>query len=178
MSDGIHGSPPARRASPVRVLLLCGGRSDEHQVSLESARSVLGALADDVAAPGAGGLAVTPLVISREGQAVPLPESRRLLGPAAPPQDAGVDALPSGLVAGGDAGSAGEPTTAERQERAADLVSTHSLSATVVRAMADGGYDVVFPLLHGPYGEDGSIQGLLKVLGMPFVGTDVLGSAV
>ena len=39
-------------------------------------------------------------------------------------------------------------------------------------------FDVVWPLLHGPYGEDGSVQGLLKVMGLPFVGSDVLGSAV
>ncbi len=39
-------------------------------------------------------------------------------------------------------------------------------------------FDVVLPLLHGPFGEDGSVQGLLKIMGLPFVGSDVLGSAV
>ena len=38
--------------------------------------------------------------------------------------------------------------------------------------------DVIFPVLHGPYGEDGTIQGLLKLAGVPFVGSGVLGSAV
>ena len=40
------------------------------------------------------------------------------------------------------------------------------------------GFDVVFPLLHGPNGEDGSLQGMLKLMALPFVGSDVLGSAV
>lgn len=38
--------------------------------------------------------------------------------------------------------------------------------------------DVIFPVLHGPYGEDGSIQGLLKLTGIPFIGSDILGSAI
>jgi len=46
------------------------------------------------------------------------------------------------------------------------------------RAAAAEGYDAVFPLLHGPMGEDGTIQGLLTLAGIPFVGSGVLGSAV
>ena len=143
----------------MRVLLLCGGRSDEHQVSLESARSVLQALAAGGAADGAGHdpsrLDVTPLVITREGAAVSSLESRALLS----------------LGAGATQAQAG--SLARLDTPAAD-----SLTEAVMSALTDGGFDVVFPLLHGPYGEDGSIQGLLKVMGLPFVGTDVLGSAI
>ncbi|MCV5480229.1 D-alanine--D-alanine ligase A, partial [Escherichia coli] len=46
------------------------------------------------------------------------------------------------------------------------------------RAASAEGYDAVFPLLHGPMGEDGTIQGLLTLAGIPFVGSGVLGSAV
>ena len=116
-----------------RVLLLCGGRSDEHEVSLASARSVL-------VAAGAR-FAVTPLVIARDG---------RLLPPSASAQS---------LASGNSAGLVAELVGGlERLEPAA--------------------FDVVLPLLHGPFGEDGSVQGLLKIMGLPFVGSDVLGSAV
>lgn len=112
-----------------RVLLLCGGRSDEHEVSLASARSVLGAGAT---------FDIAPLVIDRQGKLLPVEASRRALG---------------GELA--DSSSAGG---LERLEKDA--------------------FDVVLPLLHGPFGEDGSVQGLLKIMGLPFVGSDVLGSAV
>lgn len=127
-----------------RVLLLCGGRSEEHEVSLASARSVLEAV------DGSETLEVVPLVIGRDGGVLGLEASTRLLGTAPPP-------LPEeGPVPAGDG-------RAQLAESLAD---------------AGGGFDVVFPLLHGPYGEDGSVQGLLKVMGLPFVGSDVLGSAV
>jgi len=114
-----------------RVLLLCGGRSDEHEVSLASARSVL-------AAAGRA-FEVTPLVIARDGRLLSAEGSARVLRGS----KSGVAARAGGL---------------ERLEPAA--------------------FDVVLPLLHGPYGEDGSVQGLLKIMGLPFVGSDVLGSAV
>ena len=57
-----------------------------------------------------------------------------------------------------------------------------SESAELVRldaaAPSLGSIDVVFPLLHGPYGEDGTVQGLLELAGLPYVGAGVLGSAV
>ncbi len=114
-----------------RVLLLCGGRSDEHDVSLASARSVL-------AASGAR-LELTPLVIARDGQLLSATASSKVLKSG--------DKLPT-VQSGG----------LERLEPAS--------------------FDVVLPLLHGPFGEDGSVQGLLKIMGLPFVGSDVLGSAV
>ena len=118
--------------SRLRVLLLCGGRSDEHDVSLASARSVVAAAGDR--------LELTPLVIARDGHLLSRGASVRVLESG---QSDHVSARNGGL-------ERLEPTT----------------------------FDVVFPLLHGPFGEDGSVQGLLKIMGLPFVGSDVLGSAV
>jgi D-alanine-D-alanine ligase len=126
-----------------RVLLLCGGRSEEHEVSLASARSVL--------ETAGAGFAVTPLVIGRDGRLLPEETSRRALCNSRAPA----------LAAGA------ETPTGAPKARALEL-----------NALDPAAFDVVFPLLHGPFGEDGSVQGLLKLLGLPFVGSDVLGSAV
>jgi D-alanine-D-alanine ligase len=116
----------------IRVLLLAGGQSEEHEVSINSARSVLQALPADR-------FEVTSIVISREGRWLPAPDSAR--------------ALERGSAATGG-----------------ELVLHQAASAEA--------FDVVFPILHGPNGEDGTIQGMLKLAGIPFVGSSVLGSAV
>lgn len=138
----------------VKVLLLCGGMSAEHDVSLASARSVL-----DAGAP----FEITPLVIGRDGALLAASESRQLLG------------LPP---AGG--GPTLEPLAPEQQEQAPplgnELEPARDGALTLARAVA--GADVVFPLLHGPFGEDGRVQGLLDMLGLPYVGAGVFGSAV
>lgn len=121
-----------------RVLLLCGGRSAEHAVSLSSARSVLAASAD---------LHVTPLVIAENGQLLSASASQAAL------------ALKEG-------------------ESSAALADTAAAAGGVGLAAIPSGFDVVFPLLHGPFGEDGRVQGLLDVIGLPYVGSGVLGSAV
>ena len=115
-----------------RVLVLAGGQSGEHEVSINSAKSVLQALPKDK-------FDVTPIVISREGRWLPAPDSVRALER-------------------GSAPSGGE------------LVLHQAATAE--------GYDVVFPILHGPNGEDGTVQGMLKLAGIPCVGSSVLGSAV
>lgn len=107
-------------------------------MSLASARSILDAAADS--------LAITPLVLSRDGKVLSAPASMAALGMNGSP------ALPDGAPA--------------RQ------------LAEGLSRLGEDGFDVVFPLLHGPFGEDGSVQGLLKVMGLPFIGSDVLGSAV
>jgi D-alanine-D-alanine ligase len=116
----------------IRVLLLAGGQSEEHEVSINSARSVLQALPEDR-------FEVTSIVISREGRWLPAPDSARALER-------------------GSAASGGE------------LVLHQAASAEA--------FDVVFPILHGPNGEDGTVQGMLKLAGIPFVGSGVLGSAL
>lgn len=122
-----------------RVLLICGGRSAEHEVSLASARAVLAAAPD---------LDITALVIAPDGSLLsPSASSAALLA------DRG--STPVGAFADTEGGSA--PTTLAALPRSCD---------------------VVFPLLHGPFGEDGRVQGLLDVIGLPYVGSGVLGSAV
>ena len=113
----------------VRVAVLLGGRSSEHEVSLASARSVLDALDPERYD------AVT-VEIGRDG--------RWELG------------------TGETDGSVAETLP----------VPTAKVPATL------GEVDVVFPVLHGPFGEDGTVQGLLELAGVPYVGAGVLGSAL
>ena len=115
-----------------RVLLLCGGQSQEHDVSLSSARSVMSASGDQ--------FDITPLVISKTGQLLNNNQSQNIL----------------------------------QNNNASPALTTNS----GLQNIDQQAFDVVFPLLHGPYGEDGSVQGMLKLMGLPFVGSDVLGSAV
>jgi D-alanine-D-alanine ligase len=123
----------SRRPDHPRVLLLCGGRSAEHDVSLASARSLL--------RETAGRVDWRPQVIDRDGTWLSAGASRRRLeGEAATPDDAG---------------------------------AVRALDPAVLAEV-----DVVFPLLHGPYGEDGRVQGALDVLGVRYVGSGVHGSAV
>lgn len=63
---------------------------------------------------------------------------------------------------------------AERGHR----VVRHEVDGFLAESLRTGGYDVVFPVVHGAVGEDGALQGLLEVLGLPYVGSDVLGSAL
>lgn len=129
------GAEPTRR---VRLALLFGGRSPEHDVSLTSARSVHQAL--DPAR-----FEVVPLAIGRDGRWLPSAAARALL-------------------------TQGSSTTEELAATAGgDLVPAPNLGAVV---------DVVFPLLHGPFGEDGTVQGLLELLNIPYVGAGVAASAV
>ncbi|HEX7003383.1 MAG TPA: D-alanine--D-alanine ligase family protein, partial [Trueperaceae bacterium] len=122
--------------SKPRVLLLCGGESGEHEVSLSSARSVIAAVGER--------FAITPLVIDKAGRLLPPDSSLEALG--AGRAEAGAGSLRLGQLANGNGRS--------------------------------DSFDVVFPLLHGPNGEDGTVQGLLELLDLPYVGSGVLGSAV
>ncbi len=140
------------RESRLRVGVLFGGRSCEHEVSVRSARSVLSAMDRERYEP-------VPVGVSRSGR-------WRLVDEAALPRLAAVEdrdgsEVPLPPPAGGAplAVSAGN----RRLEAAAP-----SLAAL----------DVVFPLIHGPLGEDGTVQGLLELAGIPYVGCGVLGSAV
>ncbi len=129
-------------------------------MSLASARSVLEAVS------GCSTLDVLPLVIGRDGATLSLPESAARLGLA-------VNHSRPGLAAAGAREPTTQPDTEVRLQR---LARNDGLGGSL--ALEGDAFDVVFPLLHGPFGEDGSVQGLLKVMGLPFVGSDVLGSAV
>jgi D-alanine--D-alanine ligase len=137
----------------IRVLLLFGGRSAEHDVSRVSAVSVARALDPER-------YEVVPVAITKEGRWLLAGEARRQL-------DGGRDALPTAFrVEGTPVAEVPAPGTRE-----------------LVPIDASGGleptsFDVVLPLLHGPYGEDGTVQGLFELAGVPYVGSGVTGSAV
>lgn len=140
---------PDRR---LRLLLLFGGQSAEHDVSRVSAVAVASALDPDR-------YDVVPVAITREGRWLLADRARAALESGQFPEAFEVDGAPVRL--------------AERRA---------GLGSSVVRLESGGNplgaVDVAFPLLHGPYGEDGTIQGLLELAGLPYVGSGVLGSAV
>jgi D-alanine-D-alanine ligase len=136
----------------VRVAVVFGGRSTEHAISCVSAGSVLAALDPAV-------YEVVPVGITPKGAWVITsgdPETLRITGRVLPTVETG-----TAVVLPGDP-TAGGLVVVEPGEGARVL----------------HGVDVVFPVLHGPYGEDGTIQGLLEMAGVPYVGSGVLGSAV
>jgi D-alanine--D-alanine ligase len=141
-------NPPRRR---VRVLLLFGGRSAEHDVSRVTAVAVAKAL--DPARYD-----VLPVAITTDGRWLFAHQARRMI-------EQGPEALPAAL-----------PVEGEPVSDLGDLVARGEHGEVEVRSALDA--DVVFPLLHGPYGEDGTVQGLLELAGLPYVGSGVVGSAV
>jgi D-alanine-D-alanine ligase len=128
----------------MRVGILFGGRSGEHEVSLVSAASVMKALDQEK-------YEVVPIGITKDG--------RWLAGTAAQKM------LPEILRSGERVMPSADPTVAA-------LVALNATDSHSVQL------DVVFPVLHGTYGEDGTVQGLLDLAGVPYVGSGVLGSAV
>jgi len=154
----------------IRLALIFGGQSAEHEVSLASARSAMGAV--DPAR-----YEVLPIAITGAGEWLLGAPAAGLLD-AAPTTD-GV--TPSGQGQG--QGDAVEPSGLSES-----MVLSESMAVTatqVARALSPTGprpagapIDVVFPLLHGPHGEDGTVQGLLELAGVPYVGAGVAASAV
>jgi D-alanine-D-alanine ligase len=143
-------------AKKLRVGILFGGRSGEHEVSLLSAASILQAI-------DRSKFDVTPIGITKEGRWLAAGDAQ-------------------GLLAGG-------PGDAGRRLRAGDPASTPgarllhegmpTLMAPVPGPQGPEGraLDVVFPVLHGTFGEDGTIQGLFELAGIAYAGSGVLGSA-
>ena len=132
----------------IRVGVVFGGRSAEHEVSLASATSVMNALDRNK-------YEVIPIGISHEGRWLSSGEALRLLKERVDIRDQPEhilvpDPRKQGLVPLQNSGTA---------------VTSHAV-------------DVVFPVIHGPYGEDGTIQGLFELADIPYVGAGVLGSAV
>ncbi|MBV9412012.1 MAG: D-alanine--D-alanine ligase [Acidimicrobiia bacterium] len=121
----------------VRLVVLFGGRSAEHEVSCTTAVNVLQAL-------DPSRYDVVPVGITHEGRWVLAEEAAKVLATGGPA------ALPSALVAEGPA----------------------------VEPLETVAQTVVLPLLHGPFGEDGTVQGLLELADVPYVGSGVLGSAM
>ena len=136
----------------VRLVVLFGGRSAEHDVSCVSARHV-------VAAANPKKYVVEPVGITREGRWVRAEEAIEALG-------TGPDALPDRLSA---VGPEVEPLPA---------LTTGSELRGAGRGSDPGGPTVVLPILHGPMGEDGTVQGLLELARVPYAGAGVLASAL
>jgi D-alanine-D-alanine ligase len=129
----------------LRVAVLFGGKSGEHEVSLASARSVMAAM-------DKSRYDVLPVGITKSGRWLTSGDPLAMLAAGG---DAAPDPDQDALVASGRR----------------DLVpGMHKARFPVV--------DVVFPVLHGTYGEDGTIQGLLELADLPYVGSGVLGSAL
>jgi D-alanine-D-alanine ligase len=133
----------------INVGILFGGKSAEHEVSLQSAKNVFDAIDREKYNP-------IPIGIDKYGRWLLNDESRFLL-------------------------NADDPKRI-RLNQSSDLVALIPQSGGLISNLTtfkqDKALDVIFPILHGPFGEDGTVQGLLKLADLPFVGAGVLGSSV
>jgi D-alanine-D-alanine ligase len=136
-------------AKKLRVGILFGGKSGEHEVSLRSAASILQAIDRTK-------YEVVPVGIAKNGKWLGGSDADALLGGGAMPQ-----------VAVGKA----KKSAAKKSAASTDLTLQASAATTA-------GLDVIFPVLHGTFGEDGTIQGMLELADIAYVGAGVLGSAV
>lgn len=137
--------------SKLRVAVLFGGRSAEHEISLLSARFVVEMLDRDRFEPILIG-------IDKSGRWL-LQEEALLLGATRDPRLAKLNQTAPDVALAAHPGTSGD----------ASLTIGNAEQRSI---------DVVFPVLHGPMGEDGSVQGLLELAGVPYVGSGVLGSSV
>ena len=149
-------SSPSSASRPTgrkpRVAVVFGGRSGEHTISCATAAGVLSAIDRDR-------YEVLPIGITLSGQWVLVDDPAALaLDDSRPPVEITADGLGRG-------------------ELAVQLGSGALTALTPSGPDVLGGVDVVLPLLHGPYGEDGTIQGMLEMLGIRYVGCGVLASA-
>jgi D-alanine-D-alanine ligase len=133
----------------LRVGIIYGGKSGEHEVSIASAASVFKHIDRTRYEP-------VPILIEKTG--------RWVLGGAAPTAISAADVHEQARIGAG-------PAAATTTERALQVVEPTT-------ALSDKHIDAVFPVLHGPYGEDGTVQGLLELANVPYVGAGVLGAAV
>jgi D-alanine-D-alanine ligase len=134
-----------------RVCVIFGGRSGEHEVSIVSATSVMNALDKSK-------YEVIPVGITKSGRWIAGNNSVQLL-------KSGIEDTPFYAML---------PADPNEQKL---LPATTSVNARELNSLGEK-FDVVFPVLHGPYGEDGTMQGLLELANLPYVGAGVLGSAV
>lgn len=141
----------------LRVGVVFGGRSGEHDVSLRSARAIMEAL-------DPRWYEVVPIGITREGKWLAGGDPLRQL--EATSQLARLE------------GRAGEHAGSAEGESAAKDLTPISSPPTFVFGAESGRLDVIFPVVHGPNGEDGTLQGMLELAGVPYVGAGVLASAV
>jgi len=166
----------------IRVGILFGGRSGEHEVSLLSAASVFNAIDKSK-------YEVVPIGITKEGRWLTAADAELLLaGKAGEGARPAQQDTPAHLRAGDPEATPGAALLAKgesvivppepQQAHGASMVPFQTDSAphrrTADRAI---NVDIIFPVLHGTFGEDGTIQGLLELADIPYVGAGVLGSA-
>jgi D-alanine-D-alanine ligase len=134
----------------IRLGLIMGGRSAEHEVSLRSARSVTAAINRDK-------YDVTLIGITHAGKWIAGPD-------------------PLAALSAGDLSSTSEAALLGEPGKHELMALTPEDRGKQMAAITE--LDVIFPLLHGPYGEDGTVQGLLELADLPYVGSGVLASAL
>jgi len=168
MSDGKHRRPLYYpRVTKLRVGVLYGGRSGEHEVSVASAASILRHLDHER-------YEAVPILIRKDG---------RWSLPARPPtMVSAAEVIGRARLAHAPPASWSEPPAHAHPREPDRFISVGdevAVSATVHPSVPKGlDLDVVFPVLHGPYGEDGTVQGFLELADVPYVGAGVLASAV
>ena len=136
-------------ATPLRMAVLFGGQTTEHVISVRSARAV-------IAAADPARITTLPIGISRDGVWRGIAASRALLA----------------AMDGGAPECVPAPADEDTHGSTGGLLAAPEVLASL------RGVDVVFPLIHGQTGEDGSLQGLLELTGLPYVGAGVAASAL
>ena len=159
----------------LRVGILFGGRSGEHEVSLLSAASVFNAIDKNK-------YEVVPIGITKDGRWLTAADAERLL------QGKGVTEPSQAHLRAGDPEATPGAAVLARGEavivppeppRQPGSLTPFQTEAGLTRRVSDRAInvDIIFPVLHGTFGEDGTIQGLLELADIPYVGAGVLGSA-
>src|SRR3954468_8961657 len=139
----------------IRLGVIFGGRSGEHEVSLMSAAGILNAVDKET-------YEMVPIGITKSGKWLPPAKAQALLTGDAP-----------SAVQDQDNGEPGAALVADPRQHALMTVTNGGEGAALQEPL-----DVVFPVLHGPFGEDGTVQGFLELANVPYVGAGVLGSAL
>lgn len=156
-TENLPQSPEPQPSRKPRVAVVFGGRSSEHGISVVTAGAVLKAI-------DRTRYDVLPIGITQDGRwalTADEPERMAITDRRTPSVDQLADSTDGAVVLPVDP---------------ADREVVYSEPGSVPKAL--GQVDVVFPVLHGPYGEDGTLQGLLELSGVPYVGSGVLASAV
>src|ERR1700756_5607478 len=158
----------------LRVGILFGGRSGEHEVSLLSAASVLNAIDKNK-------YEVVLIGITKEGRWLTSAEAQKLLNGKTPERESrhlragDPEATQAAAVL-----AAGEAVVVPPEpKKSGGSLAPFQTDSSLTRRASDRAInvDIIFPVLHGTFGEDGTIQGLLELADIPYVGAGVLGSA-
>lgn len=143
--------------SKLRVGLLFGGRSGEHEVSISSARAIAQAITSE---QNAQKYELLPFYIQKDGRWLPGEIAQQVLTSGTPLQ-------------------LEKSNTQQLNSNSVSLpIPTSPLAVSSASSVQVSDVDVWFPILHGPNGEDGTVQGLLQLMQTPYVGSGVLGSAM